>query len=257
MIGNEPRLKRLARRVAHTAMRLFLRARSTPLAPDAPGTLLVLAPHPDDDVLGCGGLITLRRLAGCDVQIVYVTDGSASHDGHPTLTRTQLATQREGEARAATRMLGVESAAVQFLGAIDGTLDRLSPLEASTVIDKLARLLRQLQPEEILLPASDDGSSEHEATFRLFRRAYAASGSAARVREFAIWAWWSPRLLGRKLLRGQRVSRCNFRGYEFLKARALAAHRSQTEPTAPWTNPVLMPPFCRMFLAPEEFFFDT
>ena len=256
MTGREPILKNSLRRAIHGLARSILRARASPLSTDHGGTTLVLAPHQDDDVLGCGGYITLRRLGGRDVHVAYLTDGSASHPGHPSLTPAQLALQRVDEARLALQSLGVESTAIHFLQAVDGTLDRLNPSEETALIEKLTQLLRDLQPTEILLPAGDDGSSEHEAAFPLFRRAYAASGATGRVREFAIWAWWSPRLLMKKLLRLQAVWRCEFSGYEFLKARALAAHRSQTEPTAPWTEPVLPPRFHRMFLAPEEFFFD-
>ena len=256
-IGDEPKLKRLLRRTAHAVMRSILRTRATACPTDTAGITLVIAPHQDDDVFGCGGLIALRRLAGREVHVVYLTDGSASHPGHPTLTMEMLATQRAAEARAALRMLGVESTAIHFLGARDGTLNRLAAKDAATLSESLEKLLRELRPEEIFLPAGDDGSSEHEAAFRIFTHAHAASGIHARVREFAIWSWWSPRLLWRKLRRGQRVSRCEFRGYEFLKARALAAHRSQTEPAPPWDRPVLAPEFYRMFLAPEEFFFET
>jgi LmbE family N-acetylglucosaminyl deacetylase len=256
MSRDEAAIKNSLRRAAHAAAHLVLRARAESLNPLTPGTTLVIAPHQDDDVLGCGGLITLRRLAGRDVQVIYVTDGSASHPDHPAVTPPALAVRRATEARAALRVLGVESPAIHFLGAVDGRLGHLSPTEKTALAEKLEQCLRQIRPTEILLPSGDDGSNEHEAAFRLFQRAYAASGVRARVREFPIWASWSPRLLWRKLLRGQRVSRCAFPGYEFLKADALAQHRSQTEPTPPWSQPVLRPSFRRMFLAPEEFFFD-
>ena len=46
-------------------------------------SLLVVAPHPDDDVLGCGALIA-RVAPHMPVRVVYVTDGTASHDGSLT-----------------------------------------------------------------------------------------------------------------------------------------------------------------------------
>lgn len=257
MIGDESAPKRWLRHGIHALARGVLRAWAKPFTVDHPGLTLVIAPHQDDDVLGCGGFIALRRLAAREVHVVYVTDGSASHPGHPTLTPAALATQRATEARAALRVLGVESTAIHFLGARDGTLGRQSPEESAALAAQLEHLLCRLQPAEILLPCGRDGSSEHEAVFRVFRRAYAASGVRAKVREFAIWAWWSPRLLWRKIGSGQNVLRCEFEGYEFLKERALAAHRSQTEPAPPWLRPVLTPQFSRMFLAPEEFFFEV
>src|SRR5471032_3343833 len=140
MINNEPALKRQLRRGAHAIMRLVLRARATPCATSGPGITLVLAPHQDDDVLGCGGLIALRRLAGRDVHVAYLTDGSASHPGHPTLTPSLLAAQRAMEARTALRVLGVESRAIHFLGARDGALDRLAEAEVATLSAQLEKL---------------------------------------------------------------------------------------------------------------------
>ncbi len=257
MIGEEPAAKRFLRRAAQGLARALLRVRARPLPAGNRGVTLVLSPHQDDDVLGCGGLVALRRLRGLEVHVVYITDGSASHPGHPVLTAAVLASQRTAEARAALRVLGVETPAQHFLHAPDGRLERLPPEQATALVEKLAALLRQLRPDEIYLPAGDDGSSEHDAAFAIFRQAYARSGVRATVREIAIWAWWSPRLLARKMARGQRVWRSDCHGYEFLKARALAAHRSQTAPVPPWPTAILTPWFCEAFLAREEFFFES
>jgi len=257
MLDRQPQLKLWLRHAASGLARRVLRARAVPLSADPAGVTLVLAPHQDDEVLGCGGLIAARRRAGHPVHVAYVTDGSASHPGHPELTPERLVEQRAAEARAALRMLGVESPAIHFLGARDGTLDRLAAAEAAALTTRLERLLREVQPTEVFLPCRDDGSSEHEAAFRFFARACASAGLAPRVCEFPVWSWWNPRLLARPLRRSRRVLRFGFSGYEFLKARALAACRSQTEPVPPWTDAVLSPEFCRMFLASEEFFFES
>ena len=81
-------------------LRWILRWRAQPLQLPA-GPLLVIAPHPDDETLGCGGLIIRERLAGRLVRIVFLTDGSQSHRDHPSLTPTALAKLRKAEAVAA------------------------------------------------------------------------------------------------------------------------------------------------------------
>src|SRR5438128_8229694 len=58
--------------------------------------LLVLAPHPDDEVIGCGGLIALHLRDGRQVRIVIVTDGAEAGE----------ATAREEESRRALRIIG-------------------------------------------------------------------------------------------------------------------------------------------------------
>src|ERR1700722_6232549 len=60
--------------------------------------VLVVAPHPDDETLGCGGLISLLAQKDRVFYIVFVTDGSASHRNSSAWPAGRLATQREREA---------------------------------------------------------------------------------------------------------------------------------------------------------------
>ncbi len=261
-IGGEPRgagVKLRLRRGLHALLRAALRLRSQPYRPAAgpdPVTL-VIAPHPDDDVLGCGGLVARKRLDGLRIHVVYLTDGGASHCGHPGLTPANLVPQRQAEARSGLRVLGVDSAETTFLGVADGTLDHLAPAAAAALVTRLAELLDGVRPDEILLPCRRDGSSEHEAAFRLVRRAADATGRRFRWLEYPVWAWWSPRLLARVLLTSRRVWRREFAGYVPVKREALTRHRSQLEPTPPWTRPVLSPAFVAFFLQPVEYFFES
>jgi len=217
---------------------------------------LIISPHEDDDVLGCGGLVVRKRLDGMRVHVAYLTDGSASHPGHPLITPAALARRREAEARAALRRLGVDSAEVSFLGVADGTLDHQAPGEAAGLERRLGELLERVRPDEIFLPCRRDGSSEHEAAFRLVQTALHATGLSPRQLEYPVWAWWSPRLLARALLTNRRVWRREFSGYEQIKREALGRHESQVTPVPPWTRPVLPPAFTSFFDRPVEYFFE-
>jgi len=247
------------RRRIHAALRAGLRLRSQAYAPPTgpdPVTL-VIAPHQDDDVLGCGGLVARKRLEGFQVHVTYLTDGSASHPGHPRLPPMQLAALRQDEARAALRVLGVDSAEVSFLDAEDGTLDHLTPDQADTLGRRLADILRKVRPDEILLPYRRDGSSEHEAAHRLVQAALHTTGLTPRQLEYPVWAWWSPRLLVHPLLTSRRVWRLDFLGYEQIKQNAIAQHRSQIEPSPPRATPVLSGAFLSFFKRPVEYFFES
>lgn len=249
-------LKNHCRQAAVGLCRLILRWRASPYQARPDSVALVLAPHPDDEVFGCGGLILTRRKAGLPVQVLYLTDGGASHPNHPTLSPKKLKQRRVQEAREALQRLGVDPTQAFFLDAPDGALDKLHRAEQAALIDQILTVLQTVKPDEVFLPYRRDGSSEHEAAFRIFHTAWVQSTPRARLWEFPIWSWWSPRLLLRLVLTRARVFRCDFSGYEGAKADAIGAYRSQVEPVAPWPQPVLPSGFAEAFRGSEEFFFE-
>jgi len=244
------------RRWLSQAARWVLRRRSQPYPIEQDTTALIFVPHPDDEALGCGGLVLLKRMEGLTVRIAFVTDGCASHPGHPVLTPEAIAAERQREAFRAAARLGVERAGLDFLGVGDGTLARLDAAAAEEVVGKIAHLLRQTKPDEIFLPCRQDGSSEHDATFILVSRALEQVGQQPRIFEFPVWSWWNPLRLTRTVTTGCHIWRVNFRGYESQKQRAIAAYATQIQPTPPWTQPLLSREFVSFFSTDEEFFFE-
>jgi LmbE family N-acetylglucosaminyl deacetylase len=251
-----PWIRRWLRRSLSGGVRCALRLRSRPYMVERDRIALVIAPHQDDETLGCGGLLVQKHLAGAPVRIAYITDGSASHLGHPTLTPATLATLRQSEARQAMHLIGVEENALFFLGVGDGTLAHLTPPAATAVAGKIADLLRQVRPDEIFLPMHVDGSSEHEAAFILVQRALDLAGLRPRLYEFPIWASWNPLRLFRPLRTCRTVWRVDYRDHAELKRQAIAAYVSQTEPVAPWEKPVLSREFLSYFCPGREYFFE-
>lgn len=248
--------KRLARRGLRAVALAGLRARARPL-PVASGPLLVFSPHPDDDVLGCGGLALRHRRAGGRVFIVYLTDGDASHPGHPALPPELLARTRRAEAARAADVLGVPASDLLFLGLPDGCLPMLPEDLRARAEAEIADLLLRVAPAAVLMPMKEDGSSEHAAAHALATRALRAAGLSGPVLEYPVWALWQPaRLL--PLWRGSgRIYRHRFPEDREAKARAIAAHATQFAPTPPWPKPVLPEDFAASFSPEEEFFFEV
>jgi len=81
--------------------------------------VLVLAPHPGDDILGCGGTIILHRQLGHEVNILYLTNGEK---GVPGLNQHKSAEVRKQEALKAAPHLRVEESNLHFLELPDGDL---------------------------------------------------------------------------------------------------------------------------------------
>ena len=69
------------------------------------GRTVVLAPHPDDESLGCGGLLARLAAHGVPARVVVVTDGAQSHPGSAAYPPERLRALREAEARAAVAAL--------------------------------------------------------------------------------------------------------------------------------------------------------
>jgi LmbE family N-acetylglucosaminyl deacetylase len=248
-------MKELLRRGLHAAIDTVLRLRSRPYQP-APGSrCVVIAPHADDESLGCAGLILMRRAAGLPVNIVYVTDGAASHPGHPRLVPAELARIRRAEAIEAMRRLQVDAPALQFLDAPDGTLDQLSSVAFESLALRLSGLLAPLQPTELFLPCRDDGSSDHIATFRLTRRALELAGLSPVLMEYPVWARWRPQSFLVFCFQRHRVWRVAFPPGAVSKRAVLDAYASQTEATPPWFQPVLPRGFVTCFESAAEYFF--
>jgi LmbE family N-acetylglucosaminyl deacetylase len=215
-----------------------------------------VAPHPDDETLGCGGTAALMVKSGIALHVVFLTDGGASHPGHPTLTHSEIASIRKNEARSAMSILGVSWDRVTFVGARDGTLGRLDGRGESEIADGLATLLSRVRPEAVLLPCQGDGSSDHEAAFSLVRRALDQAGLRPRVFEFPVWSWWNPVLLLRYMPGYRKVWRVELGSARDVKGIALASYSSQTLPIPPQTSPALPRGFASMFLGEEEFYLE-
>lgn len=143
--------------------------------------LVVVSPHPDDEVLGCGGAIASACRRGLPVVLVAVTDGEACYPGDAWWTPQRLRQVRRQELERAAQALGVGADAIVHLGVADGGVAAQEPAIA-------AQLVQWLQPGDLLLTTwRDDGHPDHEATARACIQAAAKCG--ATLAEFPVWAW--------------------------------------------------------------------
>jgi len=222
--------------------------RITPRALLGEGRLVLVAPHPDDEVLGCGGLLaSLGDWAG-ELLLVSVTDGEASHPGSSRWTRERLREVRPQESREALARLGLDLSRLHWrrLGMADGQV-------AAAPLDTALRGL--LRPGDRLLSTwRRDGHPDHEQVG--LACAAAATACGARHCEVPIWAWhWAapgdPRLPWARARRLDLDARARGR-----KRRAIAAHASQlqADPTR-GAGPILGPHLLETLSQPFEVYF--
>ena len=216
----------------------------------AMGATLVVAPHPDDEVLSCGAAIVRARKAGQRVRVVIVTDGSDSSDSE-VITPEALTTQRRGEARCAIVKLGCDPEDLVFLDFRDG--------HASESIDEIAReLKRQISeflPRQIFSPYRDDPHADHRAVGLAVQKLIRKGAIHCRVYDFPRF---QPKSALRHLLSPQklmRVCRISTSGLLETKRAALAEHKSQCENlTGELSWNVLPAHWIQMFFQTNEIF---
>ena len=215
------------------------------LARDATGEMygrrsLILAPHPDDEVLGCGGTIAGKVLRGTPVAVVFLTDGRRGGQV-PSVDMVRL---REAEALRASAELGLPPDRLTFLRFEDGRLaDHIQDATAS-----VRRLVDALPVDDLFVPYRREYHDDHVAAWRI--------GSDCRrpgmgLFEYPIWygPWLWSRLRGRARIAAathladvRRAVRVCILPYAEVKRRALAAHQSQVrafEAQSPWSREFL------------------
>jgi LmbE family N-acetylglucosaminyl deacetylase len=205
--------------------------------------VVVLAAHPDDEVLGVGGLLAALAAGGSEIVAVWATDGEASHPGSRAVDSGQLRSLRRGESRRALTTLGVSPSQSIVLGLPDGGLGvNLPALRAA--------FRGVIEPDDVVLaPWRGDGHPDHEAVGSV------ASELAATLLEYPIWMWhWA-------LPDDSRVPWSRLRTVAVpdraAKARAVDAFETQVRPIGPEPEDaaILPPAVVARFLRPCEVVF--
>ncbi|WP_115048279.1 PIG-L deacetylase family protein [Xanthomonas arboricola] len=146
--------------------------------------LVVVAPHPDDEVLGCGGLIAAARAAGMPVLIIALTDGEQAYPDEPGWRPQVLGPARRRELEAAMQELDVLPGALVHLALGDGALAACEVRMAAAIGDLITA------QDTLLVTWERDGHPDHEAASRA--TAAACKAQSARRLQYPVWAWhWS------------------------------------------------------------------
>lgn len=185
--------------------------------------LLVLAPHPDDESLGCGGLIAQCCARRQDIHVLVLTDGSASHPRSATYPASRLVALRRSETIAAMATLGLPAERVAFLDLPDGR----APLRGRRFKDaakRIADMAHSFSVATICTTWMHDPHPDHVAAYRL--GVSAATVVGARLLSYPVWGWtlgernWLPRTR----IHGMRL---DVSSHILAKREAIACYRSQ------------------------------
>jgi LmbE family N-acetylglucosaminyl deacetylase len=205
---------------------------------DGLASAVVVAAHPDDEVLGAGGLISVLAASGARLRLIAVTDGEGSHRGHAD--PAALGRRRTAETAAALEALGAGTTEVIRLGLPDSEIagheERLT-----TVLPGLAAGF-----DVCLAPWDGDLHPDHEAAGRAARRA--CPGALC----YPVWMWhWAspgdPRVPWEQAVRVPLPLRAAAR-----KRAAIGCFASQLQERGPGLGPVLPPAMTAHFTRGAE-----
>jgi len=215
--------------------------------------IVVFAPHPDDETLGCGGTIAKRITEGCEVNIVVMTDGRYAFvrvlgiESDPTPDELRLI--RKKECIEAMKILGVTNNNLEFLEFEDESLTK----RKKDVEKRITDILR-CAPDEIYLPYGRDYNIDHQVTNRIVHSSIRKLGLTTLAYEYSIAPKYALILLLLRQLISSNTLRNDISDFLSVKETAIKQYRSQISMiNDKQKKPVL--PYVQRFLKKEETLF--
>jgi LmbE family N-acetylglucosaminyl deacetylase len=208
---------------------------------------VIVAAHPDDEVLGPGGIISVLAAAGARLRLIAVTDGEASHPGYGN--PAGLARRRAAERVEALRALGAGDTEVVRLGLPDTGLAGREEEMAAALADLAAGF------DACLAPWESDVHADHEAVGRALRQAGGRLDGTSWF--YPVWAWHWARPADPQVPWHQAVRVPLPVNVAARKRAAISCFGSQLEPRPPSRQPVLTAGFVRHFARDFEILFPV
>lgn len=211
------------------------------------GRVLIIAPHPDDEVIGCGGLIGRCLANNNPPHILFMTGGEGSHKDCCNLNASEIVTERRKLTREALNIFGLPLQNIHELGYPDGgiSLD-------NTLIDQLKQIIDEIEPSTIFIPHWGEGWPDHVKTAEIVK---SILSSDTAVYEYCVWMWYYNVWRG---LDWKNAALLRMTPHEHeLKLRAMDAYISPLAPCGnPWSG-VLPPIFIKANSGNSELYFKV
>ena len=187
--------------------------------------MVILAPHPDDETLGCGGLLAATAARGLRPRVVYLTDGSASHRNAAGWPPSRLARVRRREALAALSVLGVGAGQTLFMDWPDAAPHQPGDEAYTASFARLSEWLHTFSPNSLWAPRAGESHCDHAAA-RALADDLSRRWPGLRQLDYMVWGWADDAVAARRA--NERVWRLPCAAFADQRRRALACHRTQT-----------------------------
>ena len=156
------------------------------------GTTLVVSPHPNHEVLGCGGAMALLRQMGFRVHVLFIGDGSRSSLLESVSDEPNINKEDPTEVYELIEKVGISNDAAVFLN----LTQNLVPQRDQPGFEEAVRLclneLEHFQPDTILIPFLGQGDRDVQASWQIVRAAARQCCYPLRIVEYRFWSWNSP-----------------------------------------------------------------
>ncbi len=147
-------------------------------------SMLVVAPHQDDELVGCGGTLLRHVAAGGTARVVFVSDGGGEHE-EDGLARHESVAIREAEARKVAKAIGIEPP--RFLA-----YESLRWQSVAAVAESLRAEIDSSRPDSLFVPFFLDTSEEHRVVSLAVAEALAGIDRRMRVYSYEVWGLCVP-----------------------------------------------------------------
>lgn len=178
-------INRLKNLIKHTAItyRNFKSKKSCSLSISNWDKSIIIVPHPDDEVFGCGGLIARMVAEGLVPHVIVLTGGGGSHRGCCSTSESDIISARRKLTHKAMSVLGLPESHIHELDYTDGHINDCNSEEKN----KLKVLISEINHHVILVPHNGEGWSDHLAAREL---GIELAEEDTEVYEYCVWMWY-------------------------------------------------------------------
>jgi len=193
--------------------------------------IVLVAPHPDDEVFGCAGLIALNRQAGGKVTCLMLTDGRSSHRGCCDTSSHQIAKERVELADVAGEKIGLKPKDFIWLGLPDGDIPFSKTPRGEDAVDLISKYISKLNPSEVYAPVPFDCWPDHARAFDLAQSAIDKLDTfKPALIGYSVWMWHNLRLRDLWQLKGWERLSLDIKSVQSKKLQAMDCYMSAINP---------------------------
>jgi LmbE family N-acetylglucosaminyl deacetylase len=217
---------------------------------------MIIAPHPDDEALACGGLISLARDNDKQVSVVFMTDGGASHQGcFCDIPPEKLGRIRREMAIRANAILGVDESNLTWLNLRDGVIPDTGHFDFERACHLMVDSLCRINPQVVLVPHIKDMWPDHIATTHITQAALSIYGKPVLIYYYLVWFFLKARLRSLLKMHPLKVMNLDINAVINKKRLAIESYMSDINPICGIPYSGQMPKgFVELFQDPYELF---